>query len=237
MNISMGKAICLAAISAIISSAITFAVVKPRPTAHTQPETVAAPAPAKPGPEPQQGIDVEKAMAERVLGDANAPITIIEYASMTCDHCAAFHNTALPEIKKALIDTGQAKLVLRDMPWDKFALKAAKIARCAPSDQYFAIVEKIFQNQPQWARSADPMRGLLDIGISFGMEERFLTACADNEALEAAVLKNMQEGQQTYKVTGTPAFIFMKDGARQENYPAFEEIFKKMDSHDHGHVH
>lgn len=235
MNISMGKAVCLAALSAIISSAITFTVVKPHPPASIPSEKAATAAPPKPAPQSENVIDIEKAISERVLGDANAPITIIEYASMTCDHCAAFHNTALPEVKKALIDTGQAKLVLRDMPWDKFALKAAKIARCAPVDQYFQVVEKIFQNQPQWARSADPMRGLLDIGISFGLEENFLTACADNEALEAAVLKNMQEGQQSFKVTGTPAFIFMKEGVRQDNYPAFEEIFKKMDSHDHGH--
>jgi len=84
---------------------------------------------------------------DRILGNPEAPITIVEYASLTCPHCAHFANDVLPEIKKAWIDTGKAKLVLRDFPLDEPALRAAMIARCAPPDRYYAFADTFFAGQ------------------------------------------------------------------------------------------
>ncbi|HYP38382.1 MAG TPA: thioredoxin domain-containing protein, partial [Stellaceae bacterium] len=92
---------------------------------------------------------------DRILGNPEAPITIVEYASLTCPHCAHFANDVLPEIKKDWIDTGKAKLVLRDFPLDEPALRAAMIARCAPPDRYYAFADTFFAAQEKWVRSPD----------------------------------------------------------------------------------
>ena len=89
---------------------------------------------------------------DHVLGDPKAPITLIEYASFTCPHCAHFHTQILPEIKKKWIDTGKVKLIYRDFPLDQVAAKAAQIAECTPGDRYFGVIDLIFRGQPQWRR-------------------------------------------------------------------------------------
>src|SRR6185312_15839778 len=101
---------------------------------------------------------------DHVLGKADAPITITEYASLTCPHCAEFDRDTLPKIKKNWIDTGKAKLVYRDFPLDQLALRAAMLARCAPPDRYFAFINTLFQSQDTWARSSDPEQALERIG-------------------------------------------------------------------------
>lgn len=242
MNISIGKAIGLAVVAAIVSSALTAAVLKkdaPLVTEAEKPAQVTQAAPTESKVEiaavPIQvpEINLEQAMLERSIGSADAPITIIEYASMTCDHCAAFHNQALPEVKTQLIETGKARLVYRDMPWDKFALKASKMARCAPPEKYFEVLESIFKTQENWAHSPDPLKGLTDIGLAAGIEEKYLQACFNSDPLETAILEKQQDGRRTFDIKGTPAFIFMKGGNRQENFPEFEEIFKRLGEHKH----
>lgn len=172
-------------------------------------------------------IDVEKAMAERWIGNEDAPVKIVEYASMTCDHCADFHNHALPEVKKALIETGKARLVLRDMPWDKFALKASMMARCAPPEKYFGLVETIFTTQDRWSTSDDPLSGLIELGTVAGMDKSYIEACMDSTELETAILSRMKEARRSYDVKGTPAFFFYKGAERLEHYPEFEGLVAK----------
>ena len=229
-NISIGKAIGLALVAAAIGAGVTATILKQKPpavVAAVEEKAAAFPAP--------QAIDIEAAMKDRSLGQDDAPMTIIEYASMTCDHCAAFHNSVLPEIKTALIDTGKARLIYRDMPWDKFAVKAAKIARCAPPGKYFDVVKAVFENQHNWARGSDPLKGLVELGVNAGMEEKFVQSCVDDEALEKRIIENVQAAQKEYNVNATPTFIFLKEGARVGSYPEFEEIKAKMPAHDHSH--
>src|SRR5689334_24538334 len=88
---------------------------------------------------------------DHVLGKAEAPVTIFEYASLTCPHCAAFDQETLPKIKENWIDTGKAKLVFRDYPLDQAALKAAMLARCAPPDRFYGFIDVLFQSQTSWA--------------------------------------------------------------------------------------
>lgn len=230
-TISTGKALALAIFAAALGSGITTLYFKSNPPAMV----AAAEKKAPDRPAPKIDIDIDAAMMDRSIGREDAPMTIIEYASMTCDHCAAFHNSAFPEVKAQLIDTGKARLVYRDMPWDKFAVKAAKIARCAPPEKYFDLVKTIFEKQPGWARASDPMEGLIALGVASGMDENHVIACADNEALEKRIIENLQAAQKEYEVKATPTFIFLQDGERVGSYPEFEEIKAKMPTHDHAH--
>src|SRR6478752_8145503 len=94
---------------------------------------------------------------DHVLGDAKAAITVIEYASFTCPHCAHFSVTVLPEVKKKWIDSGKVKLIYRDFPLDQTALKAAQLAECAGKDKYFGVIDMTFETQPKWAVASDPI--------------------------------------------------------------------------------
>ena len=93
---------------------------------------------------------VEKMTAERSLGNQNAKVTIIEYASLTCPHCAAFHRGPWPEIKKEYVDTGKIKFIFRDFPLDRIALAASMIARCVPEERYFGVINLMFETQDTW---------------------------------------------------------------------------------------
>jgi protein-disulfide isomerase len=143
---------------------------------------------------------------DHVLGDPKAPITVVEYASLTCSHCAHFHTQILPEIKKKWIDTGKVKLVYRDFPLDQVAVKAAQIAECAGNDRYFAVLDIIFRGQPQWATSSDPLAELAKPLRIAGMGENEIKACLANEAMANAVIKDYQGGE-ALGVNSTPTLF------------------------------
>ncbi|HEX2752392.1 MAG TPA: thioredoxin domain-containing protein [Alphaproteobacteria bacterium] len=153
-------------------------------------------------------IDVQDAMLDRVLGNLDAPITIIEYASMTCGHCAHFHNTMLPDVKRELLATGKAKLVFRDYPLDKYAMMAGMMARCAPEGKYFDLVEVIFRNQERWMKSDNPLQALAKLGNLAGMDDEYIAACMQNEELRSAIAAGQMEATRLYRVRSTPSFVF-----------------------------
>lgn len=159
-------------------------------------------------------IDVPKMMEDRVLGKADAPVTIIEYASLTCPHCANFNNNTLPQVKKLLVETGRAKLILREFPLNAPAVKASMLARCAPADKYYDIIDVLFKNQERWMESDNLEKSLAQYGTLAGMDEDFIKACLSNEELENAIVKNMQDAQTKYSVKATPTFI-LNDGAKR----------------------
>lgn len=143
---------------------------------------------------------------DHVLGDPKAPITVIEYASLTCSHCAHFHTQILPEIKKKWIDTGKVKLVYRDFPLDQVAAKAAQIAECAGNDKYFGVIDIIFRGQPQWATAADPLAELAKPLRIAGMGENEVKACLANDAMSNAVI-NDYKGGEAMGVNSTPTLF------------------------------
>jgi len=151
---------------------------------------------------------VKKAMEDRVMGKKDAPVTIIEYGSLTCPHCANFTKEIFPSVKEKLIDTGKAKFIFRDFPLDKFALKAAMMARCVASDKYFNMIEVIFNNQTRWATAKDPIKALSQLASLAGMNGKDFKACVSNKELENAILKNMQAAQKKYSLKATPSFLF-----------------------------
>ena len=181
---------------AAIAGAVYFGT---RAPASGPPPVAAASAPSKAGLETVQPGD-------HVLGDAKAPITVIEYASLTCSHCAHFHTQVLPEIKKKWIETGKVKLVYRDFPLDQIAAKAAQIAECAGNDKYFGVLDIIFRGQPQWATAADPLAELAKPLRIAGMGENEIKACLANEAMSNAVIKDYQGGE-AMGVNSTPTLF------------------------------
>jgi protein-disulfide isomerase len=176
-----------------------------------------------------QEISLEKAMADRVIGKADAPITIIEYASLTCPHCARFHKETLPKLKAAFIDTGKAKLIFRDFPFDGLALRGAALARCAPSERYFAVIDTLFQQQESWSRARDPVAAIGNIGKLAGMSQAAVDACFKDTKLMDAITQLRLDGEKTHGVNSTPTFIIGdKKISGAEPYENFEKLLKSL---------
>lgn len=163
---------------------------------------VAAPAGAK-----VTGQALQVRPTDRVMGSESAKVTVIEYASLTCPHCAHFHETTLPKLKQAYVDTGKVRFVFRDFPLDELAVKAHLLADCAPGDRYFPMLSAFFQGQQSWARSADPMSALSKIAKLGGMGDDQIKACLADKAREDAVLGERLEGANEFKIDSTPTFI------------------------------
>ncbi len=159
-------------------------------------------------PEPDALFDsVPVTDTDMVLGRADAPVTIIEYASLTCGHCARFHSQVLPEVKKAYIDTGKARLVYRDFPLDRLALAGAMLARCAGPKRYFGFIDILFMNQSRWSQAREPMRALGRLARLGGMSQARFEACLRDESVQRQVLEQRLAGARTYKVNATPTLI------------------------------
>jgi protein-disulfide isomerase len=165
---------------------------------------------------------------DHVLGKPDAPVTIIEYASLTCPHCAEFDKVTLPEIKKNWIDTGKAKLVFRVFPLNSLDLRAAMLASCVPEDKYFAFVDQLYQYQGNWMGARDPERALAGIGRLSGVSEDKVKTCMTDKAIEDAVVGTAYTGQ-TAGVQSTPTFFIngvkppaAKNGAQP--YAVFDEL-------------
>jgi protein-disulfide isomerase len=146
-------------------------------------------------------------LAEGSLGDPAAPVTMIEYSSLTCPHCAAFHTDTLPGLKQRFIDAGKLRLVVRDFPLDESALKGAMIAHCAGPERYVRFMDVFFAQQQSWARAADPVAALKQLAKLGGLGEEQVDACLADKALEEAVLQTRLSGQQTFNIRSTPTFI------------------------------
>ena len=160
------------------------------------------------GPAVAQSLPpVEKMTAERSLGNQNAKVTVIEYASLTCPHCAAFHTGPWPVIKKEYVDTGKIKFIYRDFPLDRVALAASMIARCAPEDRYFGIISLMFETQDTWRSAANPQAALESIGRLAGMPAEILQACVQNRTVFDAVMKQRNDGDQKFKIESTPTIL------------------------------
>ncbi len=173
------------------------------------------------------GFDVKAAMEDHIMGDLKAPITIHEYASMTCSHCATFYKDTFPTIKKKFIDTGKVKFIFHEFPLDAYALTAAKVARCLPKDQFFNMLEVFFTNQKRWLQAKDPKKAIAQLGALAGMNEEAFHACNDNQELSDAMMEKMKIAQTDFNIQAVPTFVLNNgddiiSGARP--LPEFETI-------------
>jgi len=169
----------------------------------------------------QAGLSVGK--DDRILGNPDAPITIVEYASLTCPH---FANDVLPELKKKWIDSGKAKLVLRDYPLDEPALRAAMIARCAPPDRFYAYVDTFFAAQDKWVMARDYREALARLVKLGGMSQDEFDNCLKNTELENKIVEGRLVASKELDVNSTPTFFI--NGTKFAGAPTVEEFDKVL---------
>jgi protein-disulfide isomerase len=180
-------------------------------------------------------IPIDELMAANALpdiieGNANAPITIVEYASMTCSHCAAFHHDVLPELKKNFIETGKIKFILREFPLDPLATAAFMLAR-ELGDKRNAVVDLLFLQQKNWAFTEKPLDGLANVLKQTGMgHEKFETILKD-QILFDKINKIRDRASEKFGVNSTPTFFINGDKYTGEiNYADFEKIIAAKSS-------
>jgi protein-disulfide isomerase len=144
---------------------------------------------------------------DRILGSPDAPVTIIEYASMTCPHCAHFHTEILPKVKTEFVETGKVRLVFRDFPLDKVAVSASRLAHCVQGDAYFNLLDVLFRSQKDWAQASDPVLALRQIGRTAGLEEAVMDQCMNDQAELDKIVARYKEANEKFQVNSTPTFI------------------------------
>ncbi|MDP6785529.1 MAG: DsbA family protein [Rhodospirillales bacterium] len=163
-------------------------------------------------------------LARRVMGSADAPVTMEEFSSLTCPHCATFHREALPKIKKAYIDTGKVKLIYNDFLTRPvaLALAAAMLARCGKPERYFGFLEILFRGQQSWATSKDPRKELERVARFGGIGKAEFDACLNNEALLKGIQERVGEAQTRFGIESTPTFLI--DGVKVTGPLPFEDF-------------
>ncbi len=177
----------------------------------------------------QAADKVESFAIDRVMGKADAPVTIIEYASTTCGHCAVLHTEVLPRIKKEWVDTGKARLIYRDFPTGPAALSvgASMIAHCAGPERYFGVLGLIMQQMNAWAGASNPLEGLKKTVRLAGMTGDQVDECLTRQDLATAIQARAQAAQSKYGIDSTPTMII--DGEKivgAQPYEVYDEALK-----------
>lgn len=155
---------------------------------------------------------------DMVLGNPDAKVTIYEYASYTCPHCATFHEAAFKPLKRDYIDTGKVRFVMREVYFDRYGLWAAMVARCGGAERYFGISSMLFEQQSNWVQTDNPqatVENLRRIGRTAGMEDAQLNACLENADMAQAMVARFQETAQADDVSATPTLII--NGTKHSN--------------------
>lgn len=163
------------------------------------------------------------------LGPKDAPVTIIEYASMTCPHCAAFNDQVFPKIKAAYIDTNKIRYVFREFPLDIKAATASMLARCIAKDdpnRFFAVIDTLFRQQDNWFGKT--LEGLTLIGKQAGLSEQDITTCLKDQSLLDKIAADQKFANERLKVNSTPTFFINGEMVRGET--SFEEFEKKINA-------
>jgi protein-disulfide isomerase len=202
-------------------------------------KTAAAEPAAGPAPVAGEGTEVKPDMSyvgqpldiqpnDRVLGSMTAPVTMIEYASLTCSHCADFERETLPQVKKEWIETGKVKYVLRDLPWDNLALGMAKIARCAPPAQFEPLVEAFFAGQATIVMSNDPLGEIKKVAAQAGFSSEQVDGCIRDVALHAQITGSKEIARTKLGVTGTPALFI--NGTKLDGAVPYKDLKKTLEA-------
>ncbi len=170
-----------------------------------------------------------QALPDMIMGSDKAPVTIVEYASMTCPHCAHFQETTFPELKKRYIDTGKVRYILREFPLDTLAEAAFMLARCSGQDdsgKYFSMVETLFKQQRDWAVEK-PLPPLLTIAKQAGFTEDSFKACLANQKILDGIESVRQRAIDKFKVHSTPTFFV--NGTSHDGALTIDEMAKIID--------
>ena len=174
-------------------------------------------------------ITQAKTDEEIFLGNKDAKIVVIEYASMTCAHCANFHKKVYPKIKENYIDTNKIKFIFRDFPLDKQALFASVLAKCAPKEKYFDFVKLILETQKKWISNDETfIDKLKNIGKLAGLNEAKINECFKNEQLVDNIIKISSDGEKKYNISSTPSLIINEKKYSAMSYESFEKIIESL---------
>lgn len=165
-------------------------------------------------------------LGERSLGPADAKVTVVEYASLSCPHCAHFDTTVFDEFKQKYVDSGKVRYIFREFPLNAPAYAAASVARCAPADKFFDVVHAYFRSQPTWLSSNNLKASTLDIAKEFGFTEQSFDACLTNQALFKAIDEVKARGA-SFGVSATPTFFI--NGKKYQGSLTLEDLDKAIE--------
>jgi protein-disulfide isomerase len=187
--------------------------------------------PAAEAPRPSGSVDMAEllkpgALPDKALGKEDAPVTIVEYASMTCPHCAHFAETTFPELKTKYIDTGKVRYILREFPFDPRAEAGFMLARCA-GDNYYPMVEVLFKQQENWATAQNAKDALFQLSKLAGFTQDSFNACLTDQKLLDQVRAVQKRGAEEFKVDSTPTFFI--NGKTYKGAMSIEEMSAIID--------
>jgi protein-disulfide isomerase len=168
-----------------------------------------------------------EALPDIALGAREAPVTIVEYASMTCAHCAGFYATTFPELKSKYIDPGKVRFILREFPLDPLAAAGFMLARCAGDDKRNAIVDLLFAQQKNWAFTDKPLEALAALLKQTGMSQKTFDACLRNDDLRDKVYRVHDRAAEKFGVTSTPTFFI--NGKKETGEMTPDALAKLLD--------
>ncbi len=168
---------------------------------------------------------------EMEVGNPDAAVTIMEFSSFTCPHCASFNATVYQQIKAAYIDTGLIRYIKKEVYFDAYGLWASLIARCGGQMRYFGIAEMVYAEQREWTQGADASAvadNLRRIGRRAGLEDTVLDACLTDRDQAMAMMQVYQEGMEEYGITGTPSFVINGETYSNMSFAEFQEIIDPL---------
>ena len=171
-----------------------------------------------------QDLSVQGPLGDVALGPDNAKVNIVEYASLTCSHCAAFHKETWPELKKRYLDTGKVRFTLREFPLDPLATAGFMLARCDGNAKYYPISDLLFEQQRNWAFTEKPLDALRALMRQAGFSQEKFDACLRDQKLYDAVNAVKNRGVEQFKVDSTPTFFI--NGQRHAGNMSIDELEK-----------
>ena len=177
----------------------------------------------------EQALMVAGPLGEQWLGNPDANVKIIEYASMTCGHCANFHNNIFPAFKEKYIDTGKVQFLFREYPLDPLSAGAFMLARCAGEGRFFPFVDILFQTQPTWTRTNDPVTALFNISRQAGFTQETFDSCLSNQQLLDGVNWVKDRAETEFNVRSTPTFFV--NGQMLRGVQSLEELDSVIGKH------
>ncbi len=175
---------------------------------------------------PTDQLLAEQAMPDVWIGSKEAPVTLIEYASMTCTHCAAFHDETFPTLKSKYIDAGKVRFVLREFPLDPLATAGFMLARCVGVDKRNALVDLLFSQQKNWAFVDKPVEALAATVKQAGVSQTAFEACLNDQKLYDQINKERDEASSKFEVNATPTFFI--NGLKHPGEMTAEELDKVL---------
>ena len=166
---------------------------------------------------------------DMAIGLPEAPVSVIEYFSLTCPHCRDFHIEIFPRLRTEYVETGKVRFIARDFPLNRPARDAAVLAHCAGPERYFAFIETLFNTFDNWTRAADYLSALSQIGQLGGISEGEFQVCLGNRNLETRILSSIRDGQENYDIKSTPSFVI--NGNTYDGSMRYSAFAKTLDQY------